>query len=104
MRNDVWNNSQANYAGIAPGATDLSVDPRFVTDALGDYYLSCRRAGRSSDSSLLDAGPDTAATVGLATLTTCGFNLLDQGQADLGYHYPLFVYAWVPRAFFPYVR
>ena len=101
-RNDVWNNSQANYAGIAPGATDLSVDPQFVSDALGEYYLSCRRAGRSSDSALLDAGPDMAASVALAALTTCGFNLLDQGLADLGYHYPVFAYSWVPRFYFPY--
>ena len=36
--NDVWNNAR-DYQGGAPGATDISADPRFVNFIFNDYYL-----------------------------------------------------------------
>jgi len=52
--NDVWGNSQADYAGLPPGTTDISVDPLF-RDPLGDDYHLC------AASPLIDAGTNEGA-------------------------------------------
>jgi hypothetical protein len=46
--NDVWNNT-TNYFNIAPGSSDISVDPEFVDPDNDDYHLD-------SDSPCIDAG------------------------------------------------
>jgi hypothetical protein len=52
--NDVWGNSQANYAGLSPGTTDVSVDPLFRNPAGDDYHLCAA-------SPLIDAGTNQGA-------------------------------------------
>lgn len=88
LYNDVWNNSGGNYAGISPGANDISTDPLFVTGPLGDYYLSQIAAGQGQDSPCLDYGSTTAESLGLDTYTTRTDTIPDSNMVDLGYHYP----------------
>jgi hypothetical protein len=88
LNNDVWNNSGGNYSGIAPGVTDISVDPLFVTGPLGDFYLSQTAAGQGQDSPCIDYGFATAESLGLHTYTTRTDTIPDSGTVDLGYHYP----------------
>jgi hypothetical protein len=52
--NDVWGNGVQDYAGLAPGAGDLAVDPRFAPDWPFDYRLD-------RDSPCIDAGRNDAA-------------------------------------------
>jgi len=51
--NDVWNNSNNYEAPIAPGIGDISVDPKFVDAAAGDYHLQ-------SSSPCIDAADPTS--------------------------------------------
>ena len=51
--NDVWQNGR-NYLGLTPGLGDVSVDPRFINPASGDYHLRV-------DSPVKDAGNPGAA-------------------------------------------
>jgi hypothetical protein len=46
--NDVWNNTGGNYSGVYPGAQDISIDPRLVDPANGDFHLA-------ADSPCIDA-------------------------------------------------
>jgi hypothetical protein len=39
--NDVWDNSEANYSGVAPGSNDISADPLFADPGNNDYHLQC---------------------------------------------------------------
>lgn len=83
--NNVYGNRLENYRGVTPGASDLSVDPLFVNGS----YLSQTAAGQNKTSSLVDAGPITAQSAGLETMTTRTDGVPDQGKVDLGYHAPL---------------
>ena len=56
---------------------------------LGEYYLSCRAAGQTADSPCIDAGSDTAKSLGLDKSTTRTDHVPDAGTVDMGYHYPL---------------
>jgi uncharacterized repeat protein (TIGR01451 family) len=51
--NDLWAN-QNDYVGLAPGASDLHIDPAFVAENQGDLHLK-------SFSPLIDAGTDVGA-------------------------------------------
>jgi len=88
MNNDVWNNSGGNYYTIIPGATDISLDPLFVTGPLGDYYLSQTAAGQAQNSPCVDYGFTTAESLELHTFTTRTDTIYDGGIVDCGYHYP----------------
>ncbi|UCD85471.1 MAG: right-handed parallel beta-helix repeat-containing protein, partial [Deltaproteobacteria bacterium] len=67
---------------------DLPGDnPLFVPGPNGDYYLSQTSAGQGSDSPCIDAGSDTAASLGLDDKTTRTDNVPDSGIVDMGYHY-----------------
>jgi len=48
VTNDLWSNS-TDYFGVAPGGSDLHVDPEFVALGSGDYHLK-------NGSPLIDAG------------------------------------------------
>jgi hypothetical protein len=50
---DVWNNT-TNYDGCAPGTGSISLDPRFVNAAGGDYHLAIHSPG-------IDAGDPSPA-------------------------------------------
>jgi len=51
--NDVWGNSTLNYSGVSTGTASISVDPRFVDAAGGDFHLR-------GDSPVINAGdPDS---------------------------------------------
>jgi len=89
-RNNIWNNSEANYRGVTPGSNDLSLDPLFVVGPFGNYYLSQTPAGQARSSPLVDVGAQTAAAAGLDALTTRTDSVSDRGVVDLGVHYPLF--------------
>jgi len=62
---------------------NLGKDPNFVFG----YYLSHKDAGQDYNSPCFDIGPDSAASLGLNTLTTRADNFKDTGPVDLGYHY-----------------
>lgn len=55
--NNVWKNSHYDYSKIKKPLTDLSVDPMFVSEQLGDYKLSASSPmiGLASDGSDLGA-------------------------------------------------
>jgi len=72
----------------AGGEGNISDDPLFVKGPLGDYYLSCAAAGQAADSPCIDAGSDTAESLGLDELTTRTDGSPDTGTVDMGYHYP----------------
>lgn len=84
VRNNVFDNRLGNYSGVAPGVTDLSVDPLYVDG----YYLSHIGAGQSQNSPLIDAGQGTALSQGLGTMTTRTDGVPDQGPVDIGVHFP----------------
>lgn len=84
-RNNVFANRVANYAGIAPGPSDLSTDPLFVSG----FHLSHKAAGQTANSPMIDAGQEPASRTGLDQMTTRTDGVPDQGMVDLGYHYPL---------------
>jgi len=71
---------QGGYAGTG----NIDADPRFVTGAQGDYYLSQTAAGQSVQSPCVDAG-DPADPAPDGTTRTDG--VPDAGRVDLGYHY-----------------
>ena len=101
VRNNVWNNNGADYRNIAPGSSDLSLDPLFVVGPFGCCYLSQRAAGQARTSPLVDAGTRTAPSLGLDRFTTRTDGVGDQGLVDLGVHYPLFsgrTRVWLPYA------
>ncbi|UCC30507.1 MAG: hypothetical protein JSU86_20200 [Phycisphaerales bacterium] len=64
-------------------------DPLFVPGPAGCYYLSQTTAGQAVDSPCVDAGSDTAASLGLDVLTTRSDEVTDTGIVDMGYHYPI---------------
>ncbi len=69
-------------------ATCIDADPLFVGGPLHEYYLSQTAAGQAVDSPCVDAGSDTAASLGLEHLTTRRDGGLDEGIVDMGYHAP----------------
>ncbi|MBL7191852.1 hypothetical protein ISS30_09150 [bacterium] len=94
----VWNNlspmindkASVNYSCIEggfPGMGNISLDPIFTSQLLGDYFLSQISAGQSQQSPCVDEGcPDSSIIIG--TTRTDGFQ--DEEIVDMGYHYPLF--------------
>jgi len=90
VRNNVWNNEEANYRGVTPGSNDVSLDPFYAPGPFGNYYLSQTAAGQRRNSPLVDAGTQSATSVGLDNLTTRTDGVPDRGVVDLGVHYPLF--------------
>ena len=73
-----------------------------MTGPFGGFYLSQRAAGQSQTSPLVDAGPVTAASLGLNETTTRTDGVGDAGMVDLGVHYPPFFGA--PRLWMPFMR
>jgi len=63
---------------------NLNTDPLFVAS----YYLSQMAGGQTQDSPLINAGSTTAARLGLAAYTTRLDGAFDEGQVDIGFHYP----------------
>ncbi len=86
-RNSLFNNRLANYQGVAQGASDLLVDPRLVRGPYGTYYLAQTTSGQASNSPLVDACVETAQALGLHLLTTRTDGQVDQGLADIGFHF-----------------
>jgi hypothetical protein len=93
---EIWNNDNStitvtysNVQGSWPGTGNINADPRFVTGSEGDYYLSQVAAGQVVDSPCVDAGSDTAVSLGMDAFTTRTDQLRDLGMVDMGYHYPL---------------
>ncbi len=68
---------------------NLSVDPLFAPGPLGCYYLSEAGVGEAPNSPCVDAGSDTAASLGLDAMTTSGDEGADQANADLGFHHAI---------------
>ena len=69
-----------------PGAGNIADDPLFVTGPEDDYYLSQTAAGQGANSPSVDAGSDTAATLGLDDKTTRTDGVPDSGTVDMGFH------------------
>ncbi|MBN2559406.1 MAG: right-handed parallel beta-helix repeat-containing protein [Phycisphaerae bacterium] len=70
-----------------PGEGNIDADPLFVLGPGGCNYLSQTASGQAEQSPCLDAGSDTAANLGLNTLTTRTDEATDAGIVDTGYHY-----------------
>ena len=70
------------------GTGCIDQDPLFVTGPLHGYYLGQTASGQATDSPCVDAGSDTAANLGLDTLTTRTDGVADSGDVDMGYHSP----------------
>ena len=100
VRNNLFDNPQGNYVGVAPGANDLLSDPQFISGPRGAYYLTQPGAGQGSLSPLIDACSETAQALGLHLSTTRTDGVNDQGKADIGYHFD----NQPSRAFLPLVR
>jgi hypothetical protein len=76
--------------GGYPGVGNISSDPLFIGNPLGDYFLSQIVAGQIVQSPCVNTGhPDSAMIVG----TTRTDAVQDQGIVDMGYHYPFFTAA-----------
>ncbi len=72
---------------LAEASDNIDGDPIYVTGRLGDYYLSQIAAGQMDDSVALDAGSDTAASLGMDIYSTRTDNVADSGIVDMGFHY-----------------
>ncbi|MCK5512870.1 MAG: right-handed parallel beta-helix repeat-containing protein, partial [Deltaproteobacteria bacterium] len=60
--NNVYNNYQGEYTGVAPGTGDISADPLYVDLASGDYHLkSGSPSENTGDPALYDADIDCSA-------------------------------------------
>jgi len=80
--------------------TNIDADPLFVLGPLHRYYLSDTAAGQPATSPCVDGGSDTAANLGLDSLTTSNAGYADTGIVDIGYHAPphdwLYI-TWISR-------
>jgi hypothetical protein len=65
----------------------IEEDPLFAIGPKGNHYLSALAAGQTQDSPCIDAGSDTAASLGLSGKTTRTDRVIDTGTIDIGYHY-----------------
>ncbi len=80
-----------------PGEGNIDADPSFATGPAGEYYLSQTAAGQAADSPCVDAGSSPAqdscyeiyeAMVCMDRFSTRTDLETDNGQVDMGYHYP----------------
>ena len=76
-----------------PGTGNTDLKPEFVKGPLHDYYLSQIASGQALDSPCVDAGSDTAASLGLDDLSTRTDGMPDEGTVDMGYHAPYVLWA-----------
>ena len=82
------------------GSSDVTFDPLYIRGPFGQFYLSQVAAGQGRNSPLVDAGTQTAASLGLDRWTTRTDGVGDSGLVDLGVHYPVFSgrpRLWLPR-------
>ncbi len=79
------------YAGVVAGPTDVTVDPMLLApeDATPDFRLAQKSSGQGETSRCVDAGKGSAAALGIHRSTTRSDNRVDEGVADVGYHYML---------------
>ena len=73
--NDVFNNTQ-NYIGLPSGTHDISLDPGFINEALGDFHLN-------PTSPCIDAGNNSAVPAWLTTDFE-GNPRIFHGNVDIG--------------------
>ncbi|HIJ66769.1 MAG TPA: S8 family serine peptidase [Planctomycetes bacterium] len=71
------------------GTGNIDADPCFAAGPDGDYYLSQTDSGQLYQSPCVDAGSASAFELGLYTYTTRTNEETDDGDVDIGYHYPL---------------
>jgi hypothetical protein len=86
---DVEGGPAGVHGTVAWGDGCIDANPRVVPGPAGCYYLSQVAAGQAVDSPCVDAGSDTAANLGLDTMTTRGDEGTDTAIVDMGYHYPV---------------
>jgi hypothetical protein len=78
---------------VEPGSTlnlgrgNIKSNPRFVSGALGSFYLSQVAAGQGVNSPCLNAGSQSAIAAGLDGHTTRTDHVADSDWVDMGYHY-----------------
>jgi len=78
---NAWGNTGGDYDEQGPGIGSISVDPKFATGRLGEYYLSIA-------SPSVDSGSDESAALGLYNgFTTRTDEKWDKGTVDMGFHY-----------------
>lgn len=78
---------KGGWGGIGTGNNDEN--PQFAPGPTGCFYLSQTSSGQDTDSPCINAGSDTAANLGLSTLTTRSDEIFDAATVDMGYHYPV---------------
>jgi hypothetical protein len=90
LSNQLWENAGGPTGGEPRHATldpsNVEAYPAFVCGPLDAYYLSSIGAGQSTNSSGLNAGPESSADAGLNLLTTTTDGAPDEGLVDRGYH------------------
>jgi hypothetical protein len=74
-----------------PETFNLGVDPLFVGELEGVYFLSEIAAGQVKDSPCLNAGSDQASVFGLDKYATRSDSVFDDGVVNLGYHHRKFI-------------
>jgi predicted outer membrane repeat protein len=74
---------------VHPGPGNIDDDPLFVPGPAGCFYVSQTAAGQAEDSPCVDTGSDTAANLGLDTLTTRSDEGAETDVVDMGYHHPV---------------
>lgn len=79
------------FAGADAGPTDVTADPMLLApeDAIPDFRLAQESSGQAGTSRCVDAGKGSAAVLGIHRSTTRSDNGIDEGAADVGYHYNL---------------
>jgi hypothetical protein len=80
-------NGPDDISGIVTPDHCITSDPLFVAGPKGECYLSQVASGQGLDSPCVDAGGDTAASLGLDAKTTRTDAVTDTGVVDMGYHY-----------------
>ena len=89
--NQIQGSANITYSDVQggfPGTGNINADPRFVTGAMGDYYLSQTAAGQATNSPCVDTGSDTAENLNMNSLITRTDGVPDTGVVNMGYHYP----------------
>ena len=82
---------------LMDGPGNISADPLYVQGEGCDYLLSQTAAGQTSESPCVDAGSNSATTLGMTFYSTRTDSVSDTGTVDMGYHLPVGmprVYAW----------
>jgi len=98
----LWDNGEDQFSGPViiensdieggyQGEGNINKDPCFVSGPRGDYYLGCLSAGQDCDSPCINTGNKDSWFKYIQESTTRTDGIMDKGDVDMGYHYPLHI-------------